>query len=99
MPITRSRDVFRAISDPTRRRILRIMSSRKEGRISVSMLAKSFPSITEKALYHQLNHLHECGLVTRTWNARAKNDLKYTLSAKKLKQVSTWVETITRGKD
>jgi len=46
-----------------------------------------------------LNHLHECGLVTRTWNARAKNDLKYTLSAKKLKQVSTWVETITRGND
>src|SRR5580704_13966697 len=79
------RDVFQAIADPTRREIIRMISSRE---LNLNSVACNF-GISRPAISKHMKILTECGLVTvrqlgRERFCEAKLD--------KLNEVSRWVE-------
>jgi len=79
-----SSDVFRAISDPTRRQILDLLSG---GEQPVAELARQF-QVTLSAISQQMRVLREVGLVTVR---RAGRERRYRLSPNALKEVADWV--------
>lgn len=56
------RDVFKALADPTRRRILRMLSERPE--MSAGEIAKVF-DITAPSMSHHFNVLKEADLISQ----------------------------------
>ena len=84
-----SADVFRAISDPTRRAILDALV---EGERAVRELLKPF-SISQPALSKHLRVLREAGLVRQRKVGRERH---YRLNARKLRNVSEWVRHYER---
>ena len=78
-------DVFAAVADPTRRRILERL--RTEGPVSISTLSDGLP-MTRQAVTKHLNVLQEAGLIES--RARGRERLQ-TLSGAPLREVSDWL--------
>lgn len=77
-------DVFRALADPTRRRVLATLSSKPA---SVSELAKPFDMALPSFLQH-LKVLETSGLVHSTKSGRVRT---YRLAADRLKLAEDWL--------
>lgn len=77
-------DVFQAIADPTRRRLLERL---REGERSVTELAAPFP-VSRPAISQHLRVLREAGLVSER---RVGRERRYRLEAASLRRVSEWV--------
>jgi DNA-binding transcriptional ArsR family regulator len=69
MPST-SNDLFRALADPTRRRILDLLAER--GTLTVSQLAAEFPDLVASGISKHLMGLRAAGLVTATRSGRQR---------------------------
>jgi len=63
-----SDDLFRALADPTRRRILDLLAER--GTLTVSELASHFPDLVASGISKHLMALRAAGLVTATRQGR-----------------------------
>ncbi len=61
-------DLFRALADPTRRRILDLLAER--GTLTVSELAAEFPDLVVSGISKHLMVLRAAGLVTATRQGR-----------------------------
>ena len=84
-----SEDVFRALADPTRRKLLdRLL----EGDMPVMDLAASF-RMTLPAISQHLKVLRETGLVSETRHGRQR---VYTLNATPLEEVVDWLSHYER---
>lgn len=79
------RDVFQAISDPTRRNIL--MSLTRE-RQNVNTLAEQF-DMTRQAVSLHVKYLQECGVIAIEKQGRERY---CKLELKKLVEVEDWLE-------
>ncbi len=77
--------VFRAIADPTRRRLLEAL---RAGPLSVNRLAESFP-VSRPAISKHLRCLREAGLVSEERQGRRRI---YHLQAQPLTEVRGWVD-------
>jgi DNA-binding transcriptional ArsR family regulator len=77
-------DVFSAISDPVRRRILDML---REGEKAVTELLAPF-KISQPAVSKHLRILREAGLIRARQNGRKRI---YALRAERLKRVDDWV--------
>lgn len=77
-------DVFSAVADPTRRRILDLLTERRR---SASELAEPF-EMSMPAVSQHLGVLRRAGLVTVTKNGRRRI---YALCPERLKDVYDWV--------
>jgi DNA-binding transcriptional ArsR family regulator len=77
-------DVFRALADPTRRRVLERLSA---GPASVSDLAQPFAMALPSFVQH-LGVLEESGLVRSEKRGRVRI---YQLEAKRMKQAEDWL--------
>jgi DNA-binding transcriptional ArsR family regulator len=88
---TRSEDlVYRAIEDPTRRRILDLLG---HGERSVSDLGRRFP-ISQPALSQHLRVLREAGLVRVRRQGRFR---MYSIDARPLRDVYRWTGRYRRS--
>jgi DNA-binding transcriptional ArsR family regulator len=63
-----SDDLFRALADPTRRRILDLLAER--GTLTVSQLSAEFPDLVTSGISKHLMGLRATGLVTATRQGR-----------------------------
>ena len=79
------RDVFQAIADPTRRKILNMIANRS---LSINSVAGNF-LVTRTAIYKHMKILSECGLIVIKQQGRERY---CEARLKKLSQVSNWVE-------
>ena len=77
-------DVFAAVADESRRRILRML---REGERSVSELAEAFP-VTRSAVSQHLRILRDAGLVSARKEGRAR---LYRLEPGPLREVVDWL--------
>ena len=77
-------DVFHAIADPTRRRLLDLLG---EGERPVRSLAEPF-AITRPAISQHLRILREAGLVSER---RVGRERRYRIEPDRLREVSDWV--------
>jgi DNA-binding transcriptional ArsR family regulator len=82
---SRNDAVFRAIADPTRREILRIL---REGQLTVSEIAANFQT-SRPAISKHLRSLRTAGLVV---SYKAGTASICELNPKPLKTVNTWLE-------
>ena len=85
MQISARRDVFHAISDPTRREIIGLIAGRK---MNVNAVARNF-RISRPAVSKQLKILAECGLVVVRQEGR---DRYCEAKLDRLNDVAAWVE-------
>src|SRR3569833_3219831 len=79
------RDVFQAISDPTRREIIGLMAGKS---LNLNSLADNF-DISRPAVSKHIKILTQCGLITITQEGR---DRYCKANFGKLNEVSAWVE-------
>jgi DNA-binding transcriptional ArsR family regulator len=79
------RDVFQAIADPTRRRILNMVSG---GPLNINSVSSSF-KVSRAAIYKHMKILKECGLVVIKKQGR---EHMCEARLQKLGEVSSWVE-------
>ncbi len=82
---TLSVDVFHAISDPTRRRLLTLMANSE---LPVNELARAF-AMSRPAISQHLRVLLQAGLVLER---RVGRERHYRLHAAPLREVSEWVK-------
>ncbi len=79
------RDVFYAIADPTRRSILRSLTSESQ---NVNTLADKF-DMTRQAVSLHIKYLQECGVIS----IRKEGRERYcNLEVEKLAEVADWLE-------
>ena len=82
-----SDNLFRAMADPTRRRILDLLAER--GTLTVSELAAQFPDLVASGISKHLMALRATGLVTAT--RRGRNQL-YVIDADAMSRaLATWL--------
>jgi len=81
--------VFDAIADPTRRRVLELLSERE---LSAGEIAAAFP-VSRPAISRHLRVLREAGLVRAR---RAAQQRVYGLDAAPLLEVDAWIEKYRR---
>ena len=67
---SQSDDLFRALADPTRRRILDLLAER--GTLTVGQLAEQFPDLVASGISKHLMGLRAAGLVTATRQGRQR---------------------------
>ena len=84
--------VFRAIADPTRRRLLEAL---RGGPLSVNRLAESFP-VSRPAISKHLRCLREAGLVSEERQGRRR---LYRLQPQALGEVRGWVDAFGPGRE
>jgi len=85
MPAIESKhDVFKAIADPTRRRMLMLLT---ENEMSITAITERFP-ITRTAVNKHLMILTDAGLVASRKTGR---ETRYKLQPEPLKQVQDWI--------
>jgi len=65
---SRTDDLFRALADPTRRRILDLLA--EHGTLTVGELAAAFPELIPSGISKHLMHLRAAGFVTATRDGR-----------------------------
>ena len=85
----RGHDVFAAVGDPTRRRVLDLLAS---GELAAGEIAAPF-AITRPAVSQHLHILRRAGLVSAR---RAGREHLYRLCAEPLREVYDWVEHYNR---
>ncbi len=79
------RDVFQAISDPTRRAILSLIALQA---MTPNALAEHFDS-SRQAISKHIKILAECQLVKQEYSGR---EIYYHFNPKKMKEVDKWLE-------
>ena len=79
------RDVFQAISDPTRREIINLLVHK---RLNLNAVAENF-AISRPAISKHIKILTECGLLTIEQKGR---DRYCEIKLEKLSEVSDWIE-------
>lgn len=79
------RDVFNAISDPTRRSILMTLAKDKQ---NVNSLAEKF-DISRQAVSLHVKYLHECGVISINKEGRERI---CELEVKKLAEIEDWLK-------
>jgi DNA-binding transcriptional ArsR family regulator len=89
MTSTAATDVFRAVADPTRRRLLDLL---RDGPKGFQDLHAEVP-ITKGGLSSQLKVLREVGLVERRQEGRT---VSFALSPQPLADVAAWLQPYTR---
>ncbi|MGX9134798.1 ArsR/SmtB family transcription factor [Rummeliibacillus sp. JY-2-4R] len=77
-------DIFQAIADPTRRKLLKLLA---EQELPIAGIAKQFP-ISRTAINKHLQVLLEAGLVT---NNRVGRENRYTLNPYPLSELKNWL--------
>ncbi|MBJ6363733.1 ArsR/SmtB family transcription factor [Paenibacillus sp. GCM10012307] len=77
-------DVFQAIADPTRRKLMELLSGEE---LSVTALSSHFP-ITRTAVSKHLRVLQEAGLVRER---KAGRETRYSLQAAPLLELKRWL--------
>jgi len=83
------RDVFQAISDPTRRAILLLVTTHS---MTAGAIASNFDSARPTVSKH-LQILTECGLLQQQGHGR---EIHYHLNAKHMKEVADFIEPFRR---
>jgi DNA-binding transcriptional ArsR family regulator len=79
------RDVFAALSDPTRRQVLDLLSRRER---AAGELGRAFPQISQPGMSRHLRVLREAGLV----RVRRENRHRYySLRSERLAEVDAWI--------
>jgi DNA-binding transcriptional ArsR family regulator len=89
MAVDQLSNTFAALSDPTRRAILRRLA---EGEATVNELAEPFP-ITVQAVSKHLKVLEQAGLISRGRTAQLRPS---RLEAAPLKEAAAWLERYRR---
>lgn len=79
------RDVFQAISDPTRRAILSLLAAQT---LTLNAVAENF-DISRPAISKHIKILNECGLIEITDKGRERY---CEAKLEKLNEVSVWIE-------
>src|SRR5882762_10669890 len=79
------RDVFQAISDPTRRAILLLLAAQS---MTAGVIASNFDTAIPTVSKH-LQILTECQLLEQKQNGR---EIYYNINAKKMKEVADFIE-------
>ena len=79
------RDVFQAISDPTRRAILLLVASQS---MTAGAIASNFETARPTVSRH-LQILTECALIEQKQHGR---EIYYQINAKKMKEVADFIE-------
>jgi len=80
-----NRDIFQAIADPTRRKILSLIASKK---MTPNSIAEKFPS-SRQAVSKHIKILIECDLLNQE---KVGREIYYEFNPEKIKQVDDWVE-------
>ncbi len=83
-------DVFAALADPTRRRILRRLSA--EGPLSATDLAGDFP-VSRQAVVKHLSALAHAGLLE---SERQGREVLYGLVPERLHDATAWLDEVGR---
>ena len=78
-------DVFQAIADPTRRKLLHLLTEERE--LSVNVISSNFP-MSRTAVSKHLHVLESAGLVTERKIGR---ETRYSLQAAPLRELKDWV--------
>lgn len=88
-------DVFKALGDPTRRRILEMLA--KEGDLTAGDIASRF-DISAPSISHHLSILKNAGLVVDT---RQRQSIVYSLNTTVFQEVIKWMYDLfgEEGKD
>ncbi|HEX4865963.1 MAG TPA: metalloregulator ArsR/SmtB family transcription factor [Acidimicrobiales bacterium] len=81
-------DVFAALADPTRRRLLDRLSA--EGPMSATELAREYP-VSRQAVVKHLNTLAAAGLLHTERHGR---EVLYGVDPSRLSEVSTWLKEV-----
>ncbi|MFT9598867.1 ArsR/SmtB family transcription factor [Mesobacillus sp.] len=85
MPSSAARhDVFQAVADPTRRKILKLLADKE---MPVASLTEEFP-ITRTAVNKHLFVLTEAGLVT---SKKIGRETRYSLQPEPLQELQKWL--------
>lgn len=85
MPSSAARhDVFQAVADPTRRKILKLLADKE---MPVASLTEEFP-ITRTAVNKHLFVLSEAGLVT---SKKIGRETRYSLQPEPLQELQEWL--------
>lgn len=77
-------DVFQAIADPTRRKILKLLADQE---LPIASITDSFP-ITRTAVNKHLFVLSEAGLVS---NRRIGRETRFSLQPEPLQELKEWL--------
>lgn len=83
-------DPFRALSDPTRRHILRLLA---EGPLPVRLISDHFPGISRPAVSKHLRILREGGLVTEERSGRERY---YKVEREVVRETSDWLRHVDK---
>jgi DNA-binding transcriptional ArsR family regulator len=87
--LSKRRDPFAGLADPTRRAILELL--RDHGTLTAGEIAASFPAVTRPAVSKHLRVLRETSLVTAEEHGR---EWRYQLDAAPLRKVyAEWLES------
>lgn len=82
------RDVFQAISDPTRREIIRLLAKEP---MNLNAIAEKF-DVTRPAISNHIRILHECGVIDIRQDGRERF---CRVEPSNLKEVSDWIGQFT----
>ncbi|WP_409290812.1 ArsR/SmtB family transcription factor [Peribacillus sp. SCS-37] len=77
-------DVFRAVADPVRRRMLKLLSDKE---MPIAAISDCFP-ISRTGVKKHLIYLSDAGLVRRR---KVGREMRYTLNAGPLAEIKDWV--------
>ena len=81
-------DTFAALADPTRRRVVSLLSARDS--LTASELARELP-VTRQAVAKHLAVLHGAGLAEPT---RSGRETRYRLTPQPLQEAAGWMEQV-----
>lgn len=84
--------VFKALADPTRRQILRMLS---QGDLSAGEIASAF-AMAKPSISHHLNVLKQAGLVQ---DERRGQQIIYSLDTTVFQDVLAWIFEVARRSD
>ena len=84
-------DAFKALSDPTRRKILDLL---KQGDLSAGEIADHF-DMTKPSISNHLNMLKHAGLV---WDVRKGQHIIYSLNTTVMQDILKWMMDIHQSK-
>ncbi len=84
-------DAFKALSDPTRRKILDLL---KEGDLTAGEIAENF-NMSKPSISNHLNLLKHAGLI---WDERRGQHIIYSLNTTVFQDVLKWVVQIQQSK-
>ena len=77
-------DVFQAVADPTRRKILKLLADKE---MPIASITEKFP-ITRTAINKHLYVLSEAGLVS---SEKIGRETRYTLQPEPLQELQQWI--------